>query len=255
MKKEWSDIVITEISAAVFVPPDMNMKKHIHRNRQFHGFVLGNKEGIKDYRFSDGRIMRIEGSMLYYLPKNSSYDVKIIRPSGCYAINFDADIEDEPFAIPLRNADLLKRSFRAACSERYSDDELRIPSAKCAIYNAIYQAYKETEESYVTSRQAEMLTPAIEEINRALTDKSLTVEHLAKICGISDVYFRKIFLHRFGISPKEYIIDKRMEYARQLLATGDFSVTEVAENCGYSEPCHFSREFKRKFGISPKHYR
>ena len=255
MKKEWSDIVITEISAAVFVPPDMNMKKHVHRNRQFHGFVLGNKEGIKDYCFSDGRVMRTEGEMLYYLPKNSSYEVKIIRPSGCYAINFDADIEDEPFAVSLRNAESLKKSFRAACSERYSEDKFRIPSAKRAIYDAIYRIYKETEESYMAPKQEEMIMPAIEEINRALTDKRLSVERLAKLCGISEVYFRKIFLHRFGVSPKEYIIDKRMEYARQLLAMGDFGVTEIAENCGYSEPCHFSREFKRKFGISPKYYK
>ncbi len=255
MKKEWSDIVITEISAAVFVPPDMNMKSHTHKNRQFHGFVLGNKEGIKDYCFSDGRVMRVEGEMLYYLPKNSSYEVNIIRPSSCYAINFDADIDDEPFAIPMRNSELLKRSFKAACNERYSEDKFRIPSAKCAIYDAIYRAYKETEENYITSRQEEIIMPAIEEINSSLTDKCLSVERLAKICGISDVYFRKIFYQKFGISPKEYIIDKRMEYARQLLATGDFGVAEVAENCGYSEPCHFSREFKRKFGISPKHYK
>ena len=46
----------------------------------------------------------------------------------------------------------------------------------------------------------------------------------------------------FGKNPKEYLIEKRMSYAKQLLSSGQFSVSEVAQLCGYFEPCHFSRE-------------
>ena len=72
------------------------------------------------------------------------------------------------------------------------------------------------------------------------------------ICGISEVYFRKIFIQKFGASPRDYIISKRLEFAKQLLSNGEFEVSRVAELSGYSEPCHFSREFKKRFGISPK---
>jgi AraC-like DNA-binding protein len=72
---------------------------------------------------------------------------------------------------------------------------------------------------------------------------------------VSEVYLRKIFEKKFGVSPKEYMISLRMEYAKQLLSSGEVGVAEVAQMCGYAEPCHFSREFKKRFGISPKNYK
>jgi AraC-like DNA-binding protein len=91
-------------------------------------------------------------------------------------------------------------------------------------------------------------------IDRELSNEGLTVEYLAGLCGISGVYLRKIFMTRFGVSPKEYIIQKRMDYACRLLLSGQLGVREVALHCGYSEPCHFSREFKKRIGVAPKNY-
>ncbi len=99
-----------------------------------------------------------------------------------------------------------------------------------------------------------MILPAIEEIERSFTEREISVSRLAKLCGISEVYFRHLFLNAFGVSPKEYVIQKRMDYAKALLKSGDFSVTQVAALCGYAEPCHFSREFKERVGVSPNKY-
>ncbi|MBE6591666.1 MAG: helix-turn-helix transcriptional regulator, partial [Ruminococcaceae bacterium] len=74
------------------------------------------------------------------------------------------------------------------------------------------------------------------------------------LCGVSEVYFRKLFLNSFGVSPKEYMIQKRMDYAKNLLKSGDFSISEIATLCGYTESCHFSREFSKREGISPNQY-
>ena len=57
-----------------------------------------------------------------------------------------------------------------------------------------------------------------------------------------------------GISPKEYMIKKRIEYAKTLLLSGQFSVLETAHLCGYAEACHFSREFARHVGVPPAQY-
>ena len=45
-----------------------------------------------------------------------------------------------------------------------------------------------------------------------------------------------------------------MEYAKQLLILGEFEISEIAELCGYSEPCHFLREFSRRVGVNPSQY-
>jgi AraC-like DNA-binding protein len=74
------------------------------------------------------------------------------------------------------------------------------------------------------------------------------------LSGISEVYLRKIFSSHFGMLPKEYITKKRIDYALRLLSSGQFEIQEISKMCGYSDPCHFSREFKRHVGVSPREY-
>lgn len=253
MKREWDSIVITKIALAVYVAP--NSKKHIHKDRPLHGLVLNDEESVKEYCFSDGRVMRTEGGTLFYLPRGSSYYVRTIRQGGCYAINFDADIDDEPFSVELRNRDALQKNFKTACAEWKSNAPSAPSAAMRALYDGIYRMRKEKEREYIPSERQERILPAVERMERAFADCDVTVASLSELCGMSEVYFRKIFLHKFGRSPKEYLIEKRMEYAKQLLSSGQFDVSDVAELCGYAEPCHFSREFKKRVGVSPKEYR
>ena len=252
MNKLWESAVITEISVAVYVAP--NTGRHIHKNRPFHGFVLNDSEVVRDYCFDNGYVMRTEGNSLFYLPKGSSYHVKQIQNGGCYAINFDADISDEPFCVTLRNADQLRHNFKAATDAWKSKDILRVALAMRALYDAVYKLQKEINKQYVPKTQRSIIAPAVDVMNRQFTDNDLSVSYLASLCGISEVYFRKLFLNFFGVSPKEYMIQKRMDYAKNLLKSDDFSIAEIATLCGYAEPCHFSREFTKRVEIPPSQY-
>ena len=252
MNKLWESAVITEISVAVYVAP--NTGRHIHKNRPFHGFVLNDSEVVRDYCFESGYVMRTEGNSLFYLPKGSSYHVEQIRNGGCYAINFAADISDEPFCVSLRNAEKLLHNFKAAADAWKIKDNLRVALAMRAVYDAVCKAQKEIHRQYVPKTQRLIIDPAVDVINQQFTDNSLNISYLASLCGISEVYFRKIFLNSFGVSPKEYMIQKRMDYAKNLLKSDDFSIAEIATLCGYAEPCHFSREFTKRVGIPPSQY-
>ena len=252
MNECWNDAVVTKISAAVYVAPDTG--KHVHKNRPYHGLVLNDADSVKDYVFDDGRVMRTEGNSLFYLPKHSSYYVKQYRSGGCYAINFDAEICDRPFCIPFRNTESVLHSFKAACDGWKSNSDQAALLSMRALYDGICRMQREEQRRYTSGRQLSMISPAIQEIDRSFTENELSVSRLASLCGISEVYFRRLFMNTFGISPKEYVIQKRMEYAKTLLSSGDFSVSEAAMLCGYAEPCHFSREFSKRVGVSPKQY-
>ena len=253
MQGNWNDIVVKRIKVAVHVLP--NTGRHVHYDRPSHGLVLNAGDSIRDYCFSDGRVMRTESGDLFYLPQNSSYHVKTIKPGGCYAINFDADFLDSPFSLSVRNAESLKKNFKTACEEWRTQSPARFAAAMRALYDAIYLIQKERALSYMPNNRHGLIAPAIEVLYRDFANRDLTVSSLASLCGISEVYFRKIFSRQFGVSPKDYIIQKRIDYAKQLLSTGEFDVSEVAILCGYCEPCHFSREFKRRAGVSPVEYR
>ena len=71
---------------------------------------------------------------------------------------------------------------------------------------------------------------------------------------MTEVYFRKLFKQEYGVSPQKYIIDLRMQNAVGLIATGYYSLKDVAAMSGYNDYRYFSVEFKRKYGVSPSEY-
>ena len=253
MIKNWENAMISHISGALFVP--VGYGKAVHTNRINHGFVLNEENSVKDYVFSDGRVMRTESQALFYLPKGSSYYVDTYVHSGCYAINFDADIEGEPFAILPRNPEPLFKLFKEATTAWKSQDPLRHLIAKRAVYDLLIYMAKEWQRNYLPRAKEELLSPALNFLHAHFTEKDISVKNLAALCGISEVYLRRLFFERYGTSPKEYMIHLRMQYAKQLLSAEQMSISEVATLCGYAEPCHFSREFSKRVGKSPSIFR
>ena len=82
-----------------------------------------------------------------------------------------------------------------------------------------------------------------------------TVAYLAKTAHISEAYFRRLFKAEYNTSPKKYISKLRIKYASELIATGYYSLPQVAEMSGFSDYRYFSVEFKRHMGCSPSKYR
>ena len=73
---------------------------------------------------------------------------------------------------------------------------------------------------------------------------------LASLCGVSVRQLERIFQHTFCQSPKRWLNTLRLNAARRLLQGGG-SVKEAAFSFGYKHPQHFSRDFRRFFGVSP----
>ena len=70
-------------------------------------------------------------------------------------------------------------------------------------------------------------------------------------------YLRKLFKKEMGITPLEYLTDLRMKKAEIMLSslwTRDYSVSEIAELCGFDNALYFSRVFRKRFGCSPTQY-
>ena len=254
--EEFESIIVNNIAIAVFVKG--SPKPDMHIDRTYQGLVMNEPHGRRIYFFSDGREMLTEGGEVFFLPKGSTYRVIPLETdypdSGCYAINFSAEISHEPFVVKPRNPEHFGKLFAAAETGWKRGDSTSHLTAMANLYSIILALGKEAEKKYLPTSKNSIIAPAMKKIASDFGDSSLTVEHLAKLCGISGVYFRKIFRDCHGISPKEYLIEKRMSYAKQLLRSDEFEVSKVAELCGYTEPCHFAREFSKRVGVSPGKY-
>lgn len=86
-------------------------------------------------------------------------------------------------------------------------------------------------------------------------DKDLSDTRLAEETNLSTQFFRRLFKNEVGVSPKKYVIKKRIDKACALLHYSKVSIKEIAVLTGYSDRYHFSREFKKQKGVSPAKYR
>ncbi len=95
---------------------------------------------------------------------------------------------------------------------------------------------------------------SVDYIKSNYSRSDLTIKEIADKSFMSEVYFRKLFLKEYGISPKEYIIDLRIHEAISLIETEYYTLKEIAFKVGYSDEKYFSTSFKKKMGMSPSEY-
>lgn len=83
----------------------------------------------------------------------------------------------------------------------------------------------------------------------------ITVEDIAKICGLNRSYFGKIFKTSTGKTPQQFLLTYRMIKASELLKLTKLSIGDIGNAVGYPNQLHFSRAFKNVYGISPREWR
>lgn len=83
----------------------------------------------------------------------------------------------------------------------------------------------------------------------------LRLDELAAAAGMSASHFVRCFRNETGLSPHRYLVQARVERAKELLATSDLPVVAIAEMCGFSSTGHLAQWFRRVTGASPSDYR
>jgi AraC family transcriptional regulator len=95
------------------------------------------------------------------------------------------------------------------------------------------------------------LHQVVDYINEHL-DQDLTLARLAAIAQVSPSYFSRLFKQSTNLSPHQYVIQCRIDRARQLLQQGKLSIAEISSTLGFTHQSHFSHHFKRLVGATPK---
>ena len=85
--------------------------------------------------------------------------------------------------------------------------------------------------------------------------RNISLSELASIMNISTMYFSNYFKEVFRISPKQYILNKKLSESQRLLLTTDMTVKEIAYALGFKEESYFSEFFSQRMGISALKFR
>lgn len=254
---------VTKIELVLFVTRKLTAKRM--EDRKNHGLVYYEKPYGK-LTFGD-KIITPQAGQIVYFPQGSSYDVSTegaVETDGCHAINFLApDLPaQEPFVFcPKAPQQIFPYFLRAekAWKEKRPGYEEQCLSCLYAVIASL-----KSSSSYAPSGYGKLLFPAVEYIHENYTEKKLYGAELAALCGISETYFRRLFTGTYGVTPVEYANALKIGRAKDLLSErGDaktknreaYTISEIAELCGFSDVYYFSRLFKKLTGYSPDGWR
>lgn len=127
-------------------------------------------------------------------------------------------------------------------------------TAKLSLTGMIYDFFSILFESANLKGTTDYIASAVKIIDYNLSF-DLTVEMLAEKVHLNPSYFSRLFVRRMGMSPKQYILEKKIARAKEFLDATEASILEISNSVGFLDPLYFSRIFKKKVGVGPEEYR
>lgn len=187
----------------------------------------------------------------YEVNKNSLWTISWVGVYGKFAYEIFDKIgvtpENPVFKISdfEKVSDLYEKIYNYSFSDNLND--------KVHVISLLYRLFTEFIPDNKLKQKIDYVSEATNIIDYNY-DKNISVEDIAKKLYINPCYLSRIFKEEKKISVKQYITEKRITRAKQMLETGAFSVGIVSASVGISDPLYFSRLFKKYTGVSPKDY-
>jgi len=217
----------------------------------------------------------IEGSATYYIDGHA-YEVKagdlLCIPKGCLReAHVHPDDLMECFCLNFlltdtRTGDDLSLPFPLI-------SQIGVRHSLIRLFNSVYQAWLLKEDGYIMKTRAYTLlilselfsmlrydhhvSNADARVRRAVSyitdhlNEPLSVPLLAEQAQLNPVYFCSLFRKSMGTTVNQFIRHVRINHAEMLLEEGAYSITEIAERCGFGDVFYFSRIFKQQKGVPP----
>lgn len=123
------------------------------------------------------------------------------------------------------------------------ENEIVYAEPVCEILLDIINEIYERESNGVLSKVKEYIDENFQ--------SELSIEELAKEFSYNRTYLGRVFKKEYGVSPKEYLLSKRLNSALNMLIKGE-RVKDACYKSGFSNPYNFSRYFKEKYGVPPR---
>lgn len=195
-------------------------------------------------------------NMISYIPPNTKFVRKIEVPISFHQFHVRYD-EVDPFTarlqpgilpIPKEQVSAIGKMLR---SVRKDDNQERL-------FRHIAEHI--LQENYLFSVQAVELAYSedilyVLEYMQTHLSENIRTEDMAALVGLSTTGLIWKFDRQLKTTPKQYLIQLRMQLAKQLLLESSLSVTQIAEACGYTDVYYFSNAFRQHTGVSPTTFR
>lgn len=257
-----NNVVVTEIISAAEKsdPAGFNLFVPLYRNHDTESgafYTLSyTLSGEPTYTIGD-KVLKPKKNEIMFLDKIAPFEFNIgNEPHRYIVLNFRASSGLLGNAMVFRpnNYQYYLSKFEEA--NKYWKDKTLGYQLMCTsvLYDILGSLKKGIGESSVKKNKAGALSYAMEYMLCNMSNPYLSMEDVAAYAGMSGTYFRRLFMREYGTSPLKYLKNARIKHAKDLICVGEYSVSEIAKEAGFSSPGYFCTEFKRITGRSPSEY-
>ncbi len=248
---DLSNIIISGISPEIWnVKVDAGETNHIVC-RKFYGLTFCEKGRL--YYTYEGKDYLSDPNHVIILPKGRTYSLRGVESGMFPVINFfctEALYDNEFHSFYVDNPRSLINDFVQLQHLLLFNDS--VSHVKSMIL--LYEMFSYLIKNDITSVGYRAISPAIQYLEDHVSDPLLSVEGLAERVGLSVAYFRNLFVSIYGVSPRKYIQEIRINKAKMLLRSSMLSVSEISRACGFASVNHFCRSFKNSVGCTASEY-
>ena len=227
---------------------------HWHEEAEFTRIEKGSctyQIHLETYEVEEGDLIFIPPAVLHAIANEKEECMQ----SETYVFHMDflgakaADICAIRYLNPLMNQKLIP-----PFDKKTSGYEIVIKSYLLQLVAALIPyCTRNTEADAILTEHAKKLKEVLSYIDAHYMEE-LTISGLAGICFFSEYYFMRFFKKYMGMSCVQYIKNVRLERAADQFENGETNTLEVALACGFSNLSYFHREFKKKYGMTPKRF-
>lgn len=137
-------------------------------------------------------------------------------------------------------------------NKNIDQDNFLIEDTLKNILTELFQNYAQQENS----KSSHALINKIENYIKTHIDQKIDIESMAIEIGYSSAYINRVFKQHFGLTPHAFIVDKRIQKAKELIFTNPkLSLTDIAYEAGFYDQSHFIKKFKKAYSLSPNSYK
>lgn len=169
-------------------------------------------------------------------------------PSGSLPLPFDRIFEMQDSSEESAERKRISRELKSP-----APGTARMASARFGLLLCRWAVAIEAVES-ISHPHRQRIEHIIEEMSQRL-GSAWTVASMAQTAGLSERRFRQVFPEITGAAPKRFYDRLRLQQAHELLQNGICNVGEAADQLGFSSPFHFSKAFRKEFGMPPSSFR
>jgi AraC family transcriptional regulator len=245
-----------EVTSAWF-PPNARLESHTHAQAVF-GVMLEGSFRTRilgrdvDYLVSGAWTEPAEERHANTAGRTGAHVIVVQPTAGAVDLGHDCRrLLDE--VVSLRSTELLGEASRleAECAAPDDLSALVVEGTALAMLARGARLYRATRNH---EREPRWLSQAVEYLRAHRLDR-ISLSEVARTVGVHPSRLAHEFKARVGVSPGEYVRRLRLEWAAQRLRDADASIADVALRAGFYDQSHFSRMFRRHFGIAPAAWR